>query len=84
MHGFVMVYACDTWDVRWRTFWEISSPNRAIAEVEDPAGGWFKAVVKKTFRYSNVFLLQPLIPAFRISEHIFEKRYKLTISCAQS
>jgi len=34
------------------------------------------AVVKKTFRYSNVFLLQPLIPAFRISELIFEKRYK--------
>ena len=33
------------------------------------------AVVKKTFRYSNVFLLQPLIPAFRISELISEKRY---------
>ena len=36
---------------------------------------YFIAVVKKTFRYSNVFLLQPLIPAFRISELIFEKRY---------
>jgi len=35
------------------------------------------AVVKKTFRYANVFLLQPLIPAFCISERIFGKRFKL-------
>ena len=34
------------------------------------------AVVKKKFRYSYFFLLQPLIPALCISEHIFEKRYK--------
>ena len=39
-------------------------------------GRGYKAVVKKTFRYSNVFFIQPLIPAFRISELIFEKRYK--------
>jgi len=38
----------------------------------------FIVVVKKTLRYSNVFLLQPLIPAFLISELIFEKRYKTT------
>jgi len=34
------------------------------------------AVVKKAFRYSNFFLLQPPIPAFCISEHILEKWYK--------
>ncbi len=34
-------------------------------------------VVKKTFRYSNVFFLQPLIPQFRISEHNYGKRYKI-------
>jgi hypothetical protein len=33
-------------------------------------------VVKKTFRYSNVFFLQPLMPHFRNSEHYYEKRYK--------
>jgi len=33
-------------------------------------------VVEKTFRYSNVFLLQPLIPQFLIPEHNYEKRYK--------
>ena len=36
-----------------------------------------EAVVKKTFCYSNVFLLQPLIPAFPISEFILEKRYNI-------
>ena len=33
-------------------------------------------VVKKTFRFTNVFLLQPLMPLFLISEHKCEKRYK--------
>ncbi len=32
-------------------------------------------VVKKTFRYSNVFFLQPLMPQFRHSEHYYGKRY---------
>jgi hypothetical protein len=32
-------------------------------------------VVKKTFRYTNVFLLQPLMPPLLISEHKYEKRY---------
>ena len=37
----------------------------------------FIAVVKKTFRYSDVFLLQPLIPAFYVSEHISGKWYNV-------
>jgi len=34
-------------------------------------------VVKKTFRYSNVFptTVQPFMPQFRISEHYYGKRY---------
>ena len=36
-------------------------------------------VVKKTFRYTNVFLLQPLMPPFLISEHKCETRYKLRL-----
>ena len=34
-------------------------------------------VVKKTFRYPNAFLLQTLMPPFLISEHKYEKRYKI-------
>ena len=34
------------------------------------------AAAKKTFRCSDVFLLQPLIPAFCVSEHISGKWYK--------
>ena len=37
----------------------------------------FIEVVKKTFRYTDVFLLQPLMPPFLISEHKYEIRYKL-------
>ena len=33
-------------------------------------------VVKKTFRYSKVFFLQPLMPKFCISEHYYGERYK--------
>ena len=33
-------------------------------------------VVKKTYRHSNVFFLQPLIPQFCISGHYYGKRYK--------
>jgi len=36
-------------------------------------------VVKKKFHYSNVFSTT-LIAAFRISEYIFEKRYKIMFS----
>ena len=36
---------------------------------------WPIVVVRKTFRYSNVFL-QPLIPQFHILENIYGKRYK--------
>ncbi len=43
-------------------------------------------VVKKTFRYSNVFFLQPLMPQFRHSEHYYGKRYigvvKKTFRCS--
>jgi len=35
-------------------------------------------VAKKAFRYLNVFL-QPLIPAFKISERTIEKRYKMLL-----
>ena len=38
--------------------------------------GTFIEVVKKTFRYTNVFLLQPLMPPFLIPEHKYGKRYK--------
>jgi len=36
------------------------------------------AVVKKTFRYSNVFFttVQSLMPHFRISEHYYGKPYE--------
>ena len=33
--------------------------------------------LSKTFRFLNVFFIQPLIPAFRIAKLIFEKRYKI-------
>jgi hypothetical protein len=36
----------------------------------------FLVVVKKTFRYTNVILLQLLMPPFLISEHKYGKRYK--------
>ena len=35
----------------------------------------FIMVVKKTFHYTNVILLQTLMPPFLISEHKYEKRY---------
>ena len=35
----------------------------------------FIEVVKKTFRYTIVFLLQPLMPPFIFPEHNYEKRY---------
>ena len=41
----------------------------------------FKEVVKITFRYSNVILLQPLMPPSLFSEHIYGKRYN---TCAFS
>ena len=37
------------------------------------------------FRYTDVFLLQPLMPQFLISEHKYEKRHKCRIAlhCGQ-
>jgi hypothetical protein len=45
--------------------------NRKIVESADA-----EAVVKKTFRYTNVYLLQPLMPPFLIPENKYGKRYK--------
>jgi hypothetical protein len=56
--------------------------TRKVIKVQSAAElfkkGWqaLIVVVKKTFRYSNVFFLQPLMPHFRNSEHYYEKRYK--------
>ena len=36
----------------------------------------FIVIVKKTFRYTNVILLQALMPPFLIPEHYYGKRYK--------
>jgi hypothetical protein len=35
----------------------------------------FIAIVKKTFRLREVFLLQPLMPPSFYSEYIYDKRY---------
>jgi hypothetical protein len=35
----------------------------------------FIAIVKKTFRLREVFLLQPLMPPSLYSEYIYDKRY---------
>ena len=36
-------------------------------------------VVKKAFRYTSAFILQPLMPPFFIPEHKHEKRYKMKL-----
>ena len=40
----------------------------------------FIVAVKKTFRYTNVFSLHPLMPPFLIPGHKYEKRYKRTVA----
>jgi len=39
---------------------------------------------QKNVPFFERFFLQPLIPAFRISELIFEKRYKFPVVCLQA
>ncbi len=63
--------------------------TRKVTRVQSTAElfkkGWQALIggVKKTFRYSNVFFLQPLMPHFRNSEHYYEKRYKNSFAPAE-
>jgi hypothetical protein len=57
-----------------RLAWRSLYPDLTLCQALSFSASLFLAVVKKTLRYSNVFL-QPLKPAFRISELILEKRY---------
>ena len=53
------------------------APNQILIKDFDWNSDWlYIVVVKKMFRYSNVFFYNHIIPQFCISEENYGKRYK--------